>query len=140
MAKNKTTETQNSVVEFINAVENEIKRNDSFELVKIMQEATGSEPKIWGANIIGFGSYHYKYDSGHEGDAPLLAFSPRKDAFSLYLNSTFENKDELLLKFGKHKAGKGCIYVKKLADIDLEIFKKMISESIKEIKKLYPTT
>ncbi|KAF2517027.1 DUF1801 domain-containing protein [Flavobacterium foetidum] len=139
MAKNKTTETQSSVTEFINAVENETKRNDSFELVKIMQEATGSEPKIWGANIIGFGSYHYTYDSGHEGDAPLLAFSPRKDAISLYLNSTFENKEELLLKFGKHKAGKGCIYIKKLADIDLETFKKMLSESIKEIKKLYPT-
>lgn len=78
MAKNKTTETQNSVTDFINAVDNDVKRNDAFELLKIIQETTGFEPKMWGPSIIGFGSYHYKYDSGHEGDAPLAGFSPRK--------------------------------------------------------------
>jgi len=139
MATNKTTETEISVIDFINAVENETKRNDAFELLKIMQKATGFEPKMWGPSIIGFGSYHYKYKSGHEGDAPLAAFSPRKDAISLYFNSTFENKDELLTKFGKHKAGKGCIYVKKLADIDLEILNEMISLSVASIQKLYPS-
>lgn len=139
MAKNKTTETQNSVIDFINTVEDLTKRNDSFELVKLMQEQTGYEPKMWGPGIIGFGSYHYKYASGHEGDAPLVGFSPRKDAISLYLYPTFEDKDELLLKFGKHKAGKGCIYIKKIADIDVEILKKMISYSAENLNKLYPS-
>ena len=139
MAKNKTTETQNSVIDFINTVEDLTKRNDSFELVKLMQEQTGYEPKMWGPAIIGFGSYHYKYASGHEGDAPLVGFSPRKDAVSLYLCSSFESKEELLLKFGKHKAGKGCIYIKKIADIDIEILKKMISYSVENLTKLYPS-
>lgn len=139
MAKNKTTETQNSVIDFINTVEDLTKRNDSFELVKLMQEQTGYEPKMWGPAIVGFGSYHYKYASGHEGDAPLVGFSPRKDAISLYLCSSFESKEELLSKFGKHKAGKGCIYIKKIADIDIEILKKMISYSVENLKKLYPS-
>lgn len=139
MAKNKTTETESSVIDFINIAPDEAKRKDTFELLEIMQETTGFEPKMWGASIIGFGSYHYKYDSGHEGDAPLAGFSPRKDAISLYLSSSFENKEELLSKFGKHKAGKGCIYIKKLTDIDLEILKIMISASVKEIQKLYPS-
>lgn len=139
MAKNKTRETQNSVIDFINTVEDLTKRNDSFELVKLMQEQTGYEPKMWGPAIIGFGSYHYKYASGHEGDAPLVGFSPRKDAVSLYLYSSFESKEELLSKFGKHKAGKGCIYIKKIADIDIEILKKMISYSVENLNKLYPS-
>ena len=138
MAKNKTTETTYNVIHFINTVEDEVKRNDAFELLKIMQEVTGFEPKMWGTSIIGFGSYHYKYASGHEGDAPLVGFSPRKDAISLYLYSSFENKDELLSKFGKHKAGKGCIYIKKIADIEVEILKKMIALSVKNLNKLYP--
>ncbi|GGF23673.1 DUF1801 domain-containing protein [Flavobacterium limi] len=139
MAKNKTTETTYSVIDFINTIENEAKRKDAFELLEIIQEVTGFEPKMWGTNIIGFGNYHYKYESGHEGDAPLAGFLPRKDAISLYLNSSFENKEELLSKFGKHKAGKGCIYIKNLNDIDLEILKIMISASVKEIQKLYPS-
>jgi hypothetical protein len=138
MAKNKTTETENSVTDFINAVEETTKRNDSFELVKIMQEESGFEPKMWGPGIIGFGSYHYKYASGHEGDAPLVAFSPRKTAISLYCYAATENKEELLSILGKHKASKGCIYIKKLADIDTEILKKMISASIKNVTQLYP--
>lgn len=138
MAKNKTTETTNSVIDFINAVEDATKRNDSFELIKLMQIQTGFEPKMWGPNIIGFGSYHYKYASGHEGDAPLVAYSPRKDAISLYLYSSFENKEELLAEFGKHKAGKGCIYIKKIADINVEILKRMISFSVENLNKLYP--
>lgn len=139
MAKNKTTETQNSVIDFINTVEDLTKRNDSFELVKLMQEQTRYEPKMWGPGIVGFGSYHYKYASGHEGDAPLVGFSPRKDAISLYLYPSFEHKEELLSKFGKHKTGKGCIYIKKIADIDIEILKKMISYSVENLNKLYPS-
>jgi len=139
MAKNKTTEKEISVLDFINTfTEKEAKRNDAFELIKIMQNVTGFEPKMWGPSIIGFGSYHYKYDSGHEGDAPLAGFSPRKAAISLYVYLSPENREELLSKFGKYKAGKGCIYIKKLTDIDLEIMKIMISSSVKELQKLYP--
>ena len=139
MAKNKTTETESSVPNFINTVEDETKRNDSFELVKLMQNQTGFEPKMWGPSIIGFGSYHYKYDSGHEGDAPLVAFSPRKAAISLYCCTSSGDKEDLLSKFGKHKASKGCIYIKKLADIDIEVLKKIISNSVQYINELYPT-
>ncbi|KUJ59647.1 hypothetical protein AR687_22205 [Flavobacteriaceae bacterium CRH] len=139
MAKNKTTETATSVTDFINAVDDETKRNDSFELIKIMQKQTGFEPKMWGPSIIGFGSYHYKYESGHEGDAPLVGFSPRKDAFSFYAYLTDENKEELLPAFGKHKVAKACVYFKKLTDIDLEILKKMISLSVKNLHTLYPS-
>lgn len=139
MAKNKTAETESSVIDFINAITDEGKRNDLYELLYIAQDVTGFEPKMWGAAIIGFGNYHYKYDSGHEGDAPLVGFSPRKDAISLYLSSSFENKEELLSKFGKHKAGKGCIYIKKLTDIDIEVLKEMISLSVNSLQKLYPS-
>jgi len=139
MAKNKTIETASSVDDFINAVEDITKRNDSFELIQLMQEQTGFEPKMWGPSIIGFGSYHYKYASGHEGDAPLVGFSPRKDAISLYCYCSSENKEELLSKFGKHKAGKGCIYIKKLADIEIEILKKMITQSVQYLNELYPS-
>lgn len=139
MAKNKTTETESSVIDFINTtVEDETKRNDAFELIKIMQQQTGFEAKMWGPSIIGFGSYHYKYASGHEGNAPLAGFSPRKAAISLYL-SLPDNKEELLSKFGKHKAAKGCVYIKKLADIDVEILKKMVSGSAEYLQNLYPS-
>jgi len=138
MAKNKTTETQQSVTDFINAVENDAKRNDAFELVKTMQEATGFEPKMWGPSIIGFGSYHYKYDSGHEGDAPLAAFSPRKAATTVYFYLPEENREELLSKLGKHKSSKACIYINKLTDIDIEVLKKIILLSIEFTQKLYP--
>jgi len=139
MAKNKTTETESSVIDFINTtVEDETKRNDAFELIKIMQQQTGFEAKMWGPSIIGFGSYHYKYASGHEGDAPLAGFSPRKAAISLYLYLP-DNKEELLSKFGKHKAAKGCVYIKKLADIDVEILKKMVSGSAEYLQNLYPS-
>lgn len=139
MAKNKTTETNESIGDFLAAfVEDETKRKDAFELVKIMQEVTHFEPKMWGPSIIGFGSYHYKYASGHEGDAPLVGFSPRKTAISLYIYTSPENREELLSKLGKHKASKGCIYIKKLADINVEALKNMISLSLDYYKNLYP--
>jgi len=138
MAKNKTTETESSVNDFINAVEDITKRNDAFELVKIMQQQTGFEAKMWGPSIIGFGSYHYKYESGRKGDAPLAAFSPRKAAISLYCYMGSENREELLSKLGKHKAAKGCVYIKKLADIDVETLKKIITLSVENLNKLYP--
>ncbi|WP_125720295.1 DUF1801 domain-containing protein [Flavobacterium ustbae] len=139
MATNKTTETSNSVTDFINAVENEAKRNDAFELVKIMQNITGFEPKMWGPSIVGFGSYHYKYDSGHEGDAPLAGFSPRKAAMTVYFYLPEENREELLSQLGKHTSSKACIYIKKLADIDIEILKKIILRSMEYTQNLYPS-
>ncbi|WP_286969579.1 DUF1801 domain-containing protein [Flavobacterium sp. UBA4854] len=138
MAKNKTTETQSSVTDFINAVENEVKKSDAFELLKIIQKATGFEPKMWGPSIIGFGSYHYKYDSGHEGDAPLAGFSPRKTAMTVYFYLPEEKREELLSKLGKHTSSKACIYIKKLTDIDIEILKKIILLSIEYTQNLYP--
>jgi len=136
-AKVKTIETKNSVTDFINSIPDETKKTDCFALIQIMKEQSGFDPILWGPSIVGFGSYHYKYESGREGDAPLVAFSPRKSEISLYLSSSFENREELLLKFGKHKSAKACIYVKKLEDVNLAILKKMITLSIKHVKRLH---
>jgi Domain of unknown function (DU1801) len=139
MAKNKTTETNRSVTEFVNKVENEVKRNDSFKLIEIFKSITGFEPKMWGPTIIGFGSFHYEYESGHEGDAPLAAFSPRKDSFVLYFATEYKNRELLLSHLGKHKSSKSCVYVKKLSDIDLKILESMIVNSMAYTIKLYPS-
>jgi hypothetical protein len=139
MAKNKTTYTNTSVTEFVNKVENEVRRNDSFKLIEIFKSITGLEPKMWGPTIIGFGNYHYKYESGHEGDAPLAAFSPRKDSLVLYFASEFENREVLLSQLGKHKSSVACVYVKKLSDIDIKILEIMIVNSMTYVTKLYPS-
>lgn len=129
--KNKTIETEVKVTDFIDAyVEQAWKREDSFRLIELMQAWSGFEPKMWGPTIIGFGSYHYKYASGHEGDAPMLGFSPRKAQFSLYVFSDTEKSRNLLEEFGKFKMGKACIYVKKLADIDIPTLEKLCQETI----------
>ncbi|MFT3794069.1 DUF1801 domain-containing protein [Flavobacterium sp.] len=135
MAKNKTNETDANVTEFVNKVENEVKRNDSFKLIEILQSLTGFAPKMWGPTIIGFGSYHYKYASGHEGDAPLAAFSPRKDNLVLYFANEFKDRELLLSQLGKHRSSKACVYVKKLSDIDLKIFKTMTVNSMATVKQ-----
>lgn len=137
-AKNKTAETAYSVFQFLDTVADETKRKDSLRLVEIMKTETGFEPRMWGASIIGFGSYHYRYDSGREGDAPLVGFSPRKNELALYLAHNFGNREDLLQQFGKHKSGKACIYVKKLTDIDEGILKKMITASVNWTRKKYP--
>ena len=124
MAKNKTTENENSITEYINAINDEVKRKDTSALVSLLQEQTGLPPKMWGAAIVGFGSYHDKYESGREGDAPLIGLSARANAITLYLGS-FEQKEELLKQLGKYKEGKGCVYIKKLADINTEVLGKM---------------
>ena|SRR5688572_18151136 len=139
MAKNKTTETSSSVTEFVLKVDNEAKRDDSFQLIEILKSITGFEPKMWGPTIIGFGSYHYKYESGHEGDAPLAAFSPRKDSLVLYFATEFEDREVLLSQLGKHKSSKSCVYVKKLSDIDLKILEIMTVNSMSYVTKLYPS-
>ncbi len=138
MAKNKTTETGLSVKDFISAVKDDTMRKDSTAIAALMQEVTGFKPKMWGPSIVGFGSYHYRYDSGHEGDAPLEAFSPRASAISLYLASGFKEREALLKKFGKYKAAKACIYIKKLEDIDTVVLKQMVELSAAHIQKMYP--
>ncbi len=138
MAKNKTTETAIHPMDFINAVKDETKRKDSFSLIELIKEQTGFEPKLWGPSIVGFGSYHYKYESGHEGDSPLVAFSPRASAITLYLSGHFEKRDEFLEKLGKHKTDKGCIYIKNLDSINIVILQKMIINHIKHIREMYP--
>jgi len=129
MAQNKTQETDNSVSDFLETVSNETMKKDSYELLNIFEEVTGFKARMWGPAIVGFGRYHYKYDSGREGDAPIAAFSPRKVAISLYLDTQFEDKTLLLSKFGKHKAAKSCIYIKKLSDVSIDILKIMIANS-----------
>jgi hypothetical protein len=116
MAENKTKPTEVSVAAYIEAITNETKRADAKALVKLMQKASGEKPKMWGPSIIGFGSIHYTYDSGREGDMPVIAFSPRKAASVLYGAIGFDGAEKLLTKLGKHTTGKGCLYIKKLAD------------------------
>ncbi len=131
MAKSKTSEKEVDVMDFIDSyVDKEQKKTDSYKLIELMQAWTGFKPRMWGPTIIGFGRYHYKYASGHEGDAPLLGFSPRKAQFSFYIYSKTDKSDELLKDLGKFKMGKACIYVKKLADIDISILEKLCAETI----------
>lgn len=139
MAEIKTKLTNANVEDFINTFANsEQKRKDGFELLKIMQDFTGYEPKMWGPGIIGFGQYHYKSEkSRQEGDWPLVGFSPRKAVISLYVYSGCSGQDELLKKFGKFKMGKGCIYVKKLSDINQEILKKLMKSTIDFLQVKY---
>lgn len=134
----KTKETDSSVIEFIEKIDNLKKREDAFKLLDIFTETTGYEAKMWGTSIIGFGSYHYKYESGHEGDAPLVGFSPRKAKISLYFATGDTEREELLQKFGKHTTGKACVYINKIADIDIEILKALINRSVAFLQKTYP--
>lgn len=133
----KTKETDNSVIEFIENVENLNKREDAYKLLDIFTETTGYPAKMWGPSIIGFGSYHYKYDSGHEGDAPLVGFSPRKAKISLYFATGDTEREALLQKFGKHTSGKACVYINKAADINHEVLKALINHSVKFLNETY---
>lgn len=134
----KTKETDESVIEFIENVDHPKKREDAYRLLDMFAEVTGYEAKMWGPSIIGFGKYHYKYKSGHEGDAPLVGFSPRKAKISLYFAPGDSEKDNLLKDFGKHTTGKACVYINKLADIDVEILKSLIQRSVSFLQETYP--
>lgn len=136
MAEPKTKPTSTSVEEFLNKVPDEGRREDAFRILEIMKEITGEEPKMWGNAIVGFGCYHYKYESGREGDAPIIAFSPRKQDLTLYLYPGYQNDRELMEKLGKHRTGKSCLYIKHLSDIHLPTLKKLIRESVKKTKKI----
>ncbi|RPJ23271.1 MAG: DUF1801 domain-containing protein [Chloroflexi bacterium] len=134
-AEVKTKVNDASVTDFLNSVEDEQKRNDSLEIVRIMEQITKEKPKMWGTSIVGFGSYHYKGASGREGDWMLIGFSPRKQNLTLYLPGGLEHYQGLLNKLGKHSTGKGCLYIKRLSDISVDVLKDLISESHKAAKK-----
>jgi hypothetical protein len=134
MAELKTQKNDASVEAFLNSVENERRREDGFRLLELMREVTGEEPVMWGTSIVGYGNYHYKYASGQEGDWFLVGFSPRKQSLSLYIMSGFEKYDDLMSKLGKHKTGKGCLYVNKLADVDEQVLRNLVKQSYDHMK------
>jgi len=138
MAMQKTLSTDSSVTAFLDSITDEKKRVDSYAALQIMQEATGYPAVMWGPGIVGFGSYHYKYASGHEGDAPLASFSPRKNALTFYVMPAVETQEVLLKKLGKYKAGKGCLYVKKLEDIDTGVLRELIRNCVDTLQAMYP--
>jgi hypothetical protein len=137
MAELKTKLNDQNVVDFLNRIPDEKKRQDSFKIMDLMREVTGEEPKMWGDSIVGFGNYRYKYASGREGDWMLTAFSPRKQNLTLYIMSGFDHYPELMGKLGKYKTGKGCLYINKLEDVDLATLRELVEESIDYLKKTY---
>jgi hypothetical protein len=134
MADNKTKPTKVSVAAFIDALTDQARRADAKALVKLMQSATGEKPKMWGTSIIGFGSHHYKYDSGREGDMPLIGFSPRKAATVLYGMNASSDSKALLAKLGKHTSGKGCLYIKRLDDIDPKVLETLVTQAVAAVR------
>ena len=135
MAEPKTKPTNASVKEFLNEIPEPERRADCFAVAKMMEEITGEKPKMWGPSIIGFGTQHYKYASGREGDWPIAAFSPRKKDLTLYLKVGFEKNGELMEKLGKHSTGKSCLYIKRLSDVHVPTLRKLITESVKGSKR-----
>jgi len=138
MADNKTKSTKLSVAAFIDAIKDPARRADAKVLVKLMQSATGEKPRMWGTSIIGFGNYHYKYESGREGDMPLIGFSPRKAANVLYGLRGSSDSDAQLAKLGKHTTGKGCLYIKKLSDVDQHVLAAMAVKSVAAVRARSP--
>ncbi len=137
MAELKTKKNDESVDGFLNKIEQVQKREDCFEVLKIMQEATGQQPKMWGTAIVGFGAYHYKYESGHEGDMCKVGFSPRKANITLYIMMGGATKPELLQQLGKHKVSGSCLHINKMADIDKAVLKKIVKDTYNAMTKKY---
>ena len=133
-AEAKTKPTKEKVKDFLNKVPDAARREDCFAVAKMMEDITGEKPRMWGPSIVGFGTYHYKYASGHEGEWPVAAFSPRKTDLTLYLMPGYENRAELMSQLGKHKTGKSCLYIKRLSDIHIPTLKKLIKASVKDLK------
>ncbi|MHB8127886.1 MAG: DUF1801 domain-containing protein [Mobilitalea sp.] len=134
----KTKENDKNVINFIESIENAKKREDAYRLLEIFTETTGLQAKMWGESMIGFGSYHYKYKTGHEGDAMIVGFSPRKAKISLYVVIGETERESLLKNLGKHTSGIACIYINKLTDIDVEVLRELIKQSVVSIKEMYP--
>jgi hypothetical protein len=138
MAELKTKKTKKSASAFLKAIDDDGKRRDAETVMKIMKRVTKAPPTMWGENMVGFGSYHYVYDSGREGDWFLAGFAPRKRHITLYIMSGFERHSSLMDKLGKYTGGKSCLHIKKLDDVDLDVLEKLITESVKHVKKTYP--
>ena len=137
MAELKTNETKLSVTKFIGKVEDDQKRQDSQAILKLMKQVTKEEPKMWGGSMVGFGRFHYKSDSGREGDWFLTGFSPRKQNLTIYITPGFDKYESLMKQLGKHKTSKGCLYIKKLEDVDMKVLKQLIKQSYQDMKKKY---
>lgn len=134
MAEAKTKPTKESVTQFLNKIPDAARREDCFAIAKMMEEITGSKPQMWGPSIVGFGTYRYKYASGHEGDWPITGFSPRKQDLTLYLMIGCDKYEELLGQLGKHRKSKACLYIKRLSDVHVPTLKKLIKASVKDLK------
>src|SRR2546428_10204291 len=130
MAENKTKATEASVESYFSAIEDEARRKDCQALAKLMTTATKEQPKMWGTSIVGFGSYHYKYESGREGESCLTGFSSRKGDISIYLVASFPGQEALLAKLGKHKRGKGCLYLRRLSDVDRKVLEQLVAGAV----------
>ena len=135
MAELKTKANESSVDAFLISISDEKKRKDSYAIIEMLRKITKHKPKMWGGSIIGFDSFHYKYATGHEGDMPLVGFSPRKANITVYLMGGFHTRQDLMEKLGKHKTGKGCLYIKTLDDVDPGVLKQVIEVSISAMKK-----
>lgn len=138
MADLKTVPSRASVDKFLGGIKDETKRADCYQILEVMKKATKAEPKMWGTSIVGFGHYHYVYDSGREGDWFITGFSPRKQNLTLYMMGGFEQFPELMQKLGKHSTGKGCLYINRLEDVDLQVLRKLITQSVRSATR--PTT
>ncbi len=145
MPENKTKPTDQNVQAYLDTIEDEKKRADSLNLIQIMREVSGYEPQMWGSSMIGFGSYRYKYATGHSGETMLIGFAPRKQNITLYLMGLYIETDEpeqsasaLLDQLGKYKPGKGCLYIKRLEDVDVDVLKQIIERSTAQIRAIYP--
>jgi len=135
MAENKTKATRASVEGYIDAIEDEARRTDCQALLKLMSDATKEKPTMWGSSIVGFGSYHYRYDSGREGDMCIVGFSSRKGDISLYLTAGVEGRDALLARLGKHKVAKACLYVRRMSDVDPKVLKQLVAAAFEDRKR-----
>jgi hypothetical protein len=139
VAENKTRATIASVTEFINSIEDRQKRADARKVAAIMRRVTGKRAKMWGSSIVGYGTYHYKYESGREGDFMITGFSPRKQALTVYIVAGFRRFDTLMGKLGKYRTGKSCLYINRLSDVDEKVLEKLIDRSVKYMRKNYET-
>lgn len=138
MAGNKTTENDADVDAFLATVDDETKRADSMVLKDMMERLSGEPAKMWGGSIVGFGRYHYKYESGREGDFMLTGFAPRKQQLSLYIMPGFDPYQDQLAKLGKHKTARSCLYIKRLSDVDMDILEEIVADSLKRMRDMYP--
>ena len=138
MTANKTKPTKITIAAFLADMPDQRKHADALAMIELMQDVTGEKARMWGPSIIGLGSYHYRYDSGHEGDSPIVGFSPRKAALVLYILTGFRGAEPLLARLGRHTTGKSCLYVKRLADIDMGVLRQLVETSVTEMRARYP--